>query len=109
MFAIVRIRGKQYRVQKGKFIDVDLLKVDDDASVEFDDVLLVSNEDEGGEQAEVGVPVLENYRVRGTAKSTVFGPKVYAYKFNRRKNYHRNKGHRQRYTRVEITDIEKVA
>lgn len=110
MFAIVKIKGKQYRVQAGALVDVDLMDADPASEIEFDEVLLVSQEGEEEEaQAQIGAPFLKDFRVKAEVVETVYGPKVEAYKFKRRKNYHRSKGHRQRYTRLKVKEIAQVA
>ncbi len=101
MYAIIQTGGKQYCVEKGDIIDVELLGCEDEAAVEFDTVLFVND----GTVTLVGTPVVDGYRVTGKVLGTEKGPKVFAYKYKRRQNYHRNKGHRQKYSRVEITDI----
>jgi large subunit ribosomal protein L21 len=101
MYAIIQTGGKQYRVEKGDVIDVELLGVDNGSQVEFKDVLLVQD----GTVTTVGAPTVEHFIVRGELLNEVKGPKVVAFKYKRRKNYRRKVGHRQRYARVKITEI----
>lgn len=101
MFAIIQTGGKQYRIQKGDIIDVELLNGNTGETVEFKDILCAND----GSKTEVGTPVLEKSKVKGEVLGTAVGPKVIAYKYKKRKNYRRKVGHRQKYTRVKITEI----
>lgn len=101
MYAIIETGGKQYRVEKGDIIDVELLDVKDGKSVEFKQVLLVNN-DSG---TKIGCPHVAKSVVRGELIGEVRGPKVIAFKYKRRKGIRSNIGHRQDYSRVQITDI----
>lgn len=103
-YAVIKTGGKQYRVQQGDVIDVELL--DADKEVVFEEVLLFCKDSEGdkGENI-VGAPLVPKCVVRGEVLGKVRGPKVIAYKFKRRKDSHRKVGHRQNYTRVKITEI----
>lgn len=100
MYAIIETGGKQYRVEEGDIIDVELLKTE--GQVEFKEVLLFND----GAKALVGTPHLECV-VKGEVLETTAGPKVIAYKYKRRQNYRRRVGHRQKYSRVKITAISK--
>ena len=102
MFAVIETGGKQYRVEAGDVIDVELVEAGEKgASVEFDQVLMV-----GGENGvTVGSPRVEGARVTGELVGEVKGPKVRVFKFKRRKQYRRTNGHRQKYIRVRIDDI----
>ncbi|MCB1149478.1 MAG: 50S ribosomal protein L21 [Chlamydiia bacterium] len=101
MYAIIQTGGKQYKVQKGDLIDVELLEGTDGDSVEFSDVLFI-----GGKDAKVGEPTVAGSVVKGKMVETTYGEKVNGMTYKRRKNVRRRFGHRQRYTRVEITDIK---
>jgi large subunit ribosomal protein L21 len=102
MFAVIRTGGKQYRVTAGKWIDVEKLPEQEGQRVEFKDVLLVS--DSGG--THIGTPNVSGAKVVGTVLRQARGPKLIVYKFRRRKNYRRKNGHRQAFTRVQISGIE---
>ncbi|HSL82055.1 MAG TPA: 50S ribosomal protein L21 [Thermoanaerobaculia bacterium] len=101
--AVIRTGGKQYRVEPGDVIDVELLGADEPregSEVTFDDVLLV--------QGEGGVKTggdLSGASVKGVLVDEVRGRKVIVYKFKRRKGYRRKNGHRQSYHRVRIDEI----
>jgi len=101
MFAIIQTGGKQYRIQKGDIIDVELLSGNEGETVEFKEILCSSD----GSKTQVGTPTLEKSVVKGEVLGTAKGPKVVAYKYKKRKNYRRKVGHRQQYTRVKITEI----
>jgi large subunit ribosomal protein L21 len=100
MYAIIQTGGKQYRVEKGDVIEVELLGQDTGA-VEFKEVLFCNNDG----AVEIGAPHLEKCRVKGEILGETKGPKVIAFKYKRRKSYRRKVGHRQKYSRVKITDI----
>lgn len=102
MYAIIESGGKQYLVEKGDVIDVELLELTQEGKITFDRVLFIGN----GKKAEVGAPTVKAAHVLGQLVQEVRGPKVIAYKYKKRKNYHRKIGHRQNYLRVKITEIE---
>ncbi|MFZ0565184.1 MAG: 50S ribosomal protein L21 [Chlamydiales bacterium] len=100
-YAIIKSGGKQYRVEKGDVIDVELLSGEQGAEVSFQEVLFLYD----GDKIKVGSPALDDVIIRGEIVDSVRGPKVVAYKYKRRKNYRRKVGHRQHYTRVKITEF----
>lgn len=99
MYAIIETGGKQYRVQEGDELDIELLGCDGD--IEFDKVLLVHD----GTAPKVGLPHLPHCAVHATVLGLTKGPKVIAFKYKRCKNYRRTVGHRQKYSRVKINKI----
>jgi len=102
MYALVKILGKQYKVEKGSLIKVDLLKGKKKGdSVEFDTVLMLS----GDKGSRIGQPYVKGVRVLGTVGELVRGAKVEVVKFKRRKGYHRLLGHRQNYSLVKVNEI----
>lgn len=101
MYAIIETGGKQYRVQKGDVIEVELLKAQEDKTIEFDHVLFINN----GSNVTVGKPYVAGGVVRAKLLGEVRGPKVIAFKYKQRKNIRRKVGHRQDYLKVEITEI----
>ncbi|MFZ4099139.1 MAG: 50S ribosomal protein L21 [Chlamydiia bacterium] len=102
MYAIIETGGKQYRVEQGDVLDVELLDVPESGLVEFSKVLLI----QGAEgSCRVGAPFVAGAMVRGQLQRSVRGPKVIAYKYKKRKNQRRKVGHRQDYLRVQITEI----
>ncbi len=102
MYAIIETGGKQYRVQDGDVLDVEVDARSEGDSIQFDRVLLVGNED----KVTVGDPTVANASVTATAVSDVRGPKVTVFKKKRRKGYKRTAGHRQNLLRVRIDGIQ---
>ena len=100
MYAIISAGNKQYRVSQGETIYIDKVNLEDGAAISFD-ALLVENEGE----VKVGNPVVEGAKVEGKVVAQVKGEKIRIYKYKSKKNYHRRAGHRQPYTKVEITKI----
>jgi large subunit ribosomal protein L21 len=105
MYAIIKSGSKQYRVEKGQFIDVELLDNNPGDKIKFEEVLLLDD----GKGIQVGAPTVTNCSVSAVVVEPVKGPKVVSYKFKRRKKYRRKIGHRQGYHRVEIQDIKTAA
>lgn len=103
MYVIIETGGKQYRVQQGDIIDVELLKSGNDKTVSFPQILFYND----GSTSLVGQPHLNKCIVMGEILEETKGPKVIAYKYKKRKNYRRKVGHRQKYSRVKITEIKK--
>jgi large subunit ribosomal protein L21 len=102
VYAIVRDRNQQTRVQKGDVILCDLNQaLEPGAKVTFDEVLLVG--DEG--TVRIGKPTVAGAKVTGEVLGTAKGDKVIAFRFKRRKNVRKKRGHRQHYTQVRITEI----
>ena len=103
MEAVIATGGKQYRVTPGQVISVEKLPDERGGQVEFRSVLLVTRD--GGEIV-AGADALKTARVSGEVLRHGRGRKVMIVKFKRRKNYRRNRGHRQSATTVRITNIE---
>ena len=100
MYAIIAAGGKQYRVSQGDVIYIDKVNQDVDSAITFD-VLMVGGE----EGVKVGNPVLEGAKVEGKVLAQVKGEKIHIYKYKSKKDYSKRAGHRQPYTKVEITAI----
>lgn len=100
-YAIIRTGGKQFRVSPGDVVQVPSL-ADKNAgdAVEFE--VLVSGDENG---VQIGAPVLDGAKVTGTVVKNGRGPKIIVFKFKRRKQYRRTKGHRQGFTSVKIEAI----
>lgn len=99
MYAIIETGGKQFRVEEGDIIDVELLG--EEKSVKFDKVLFLHSSKS---------QILDHKHLKGCfVQAEVIGeskgPKVIAFKYKKCKNYRRTVGHRQKYTRVKITKI----
>lgn len=99
--AVVRIKDKQIRVQENDVVKVPLLEDEVGATVDFDDVLLLSDD-----EVRVGTPTVEGARVRAEVLDHGREKKILVFKFKRRKGYRRMRGHRQDFTAVKITSIE---
>ncbi len=102
MYAVVRTGGKQYRVEPGAAFRVEKLDGAVGDSVELDEVLLVSEDDD----AKIGTPLVEGAKVCGTITAQARGPKIIVFKMKRRKGYRRKAGHRQSYTEIRVDKIE---
>ena len=100
--AIIVTGGKQYRVAEGDVIFVEKLDVEAGETVKFDRVLAVIDED----KAVFGTPVVENAVVSGNVVKNGKRKNISVYKMKPKKGYRRTQGHRQPYTKVEITKIE---
>ena len=101
MYAVIKTGGKQYRVEKGDVIFVEKLEVNADDAVVFEDVLAVG--DDG--KVTVGTPMVSGAKVTGTVVKNGKGKKLNIITYKAKKGYARRLGHRQPYTKVEITDI----
>jgi len=102
MYAVIQTGGKQYRVSPGQEIQVEKLPGQAGQQVAFDKVLLASD----GESIKVGRPYVEGSRVMARILRQAKGKKIIVFKYKRRKNYKRKKGHRQHISLVKIEDIE---
>jgi large subunit ribosomal protein L21 len=101
MYAIFRAAGKQFRAEKGKTLRLPLLSAEAGSKVTFDEVLLSSD----GQTITAGTPLVKGAKVLAEVVGEGKEPKIYVFKFKRRKNYRRKTGHRQGYTEVRITDV----
>ena len=103
MYAIVNIAGQQFKVEKGNKIFVHRLPGDVGSSVRFDQVLLISNDDQ---KISIGEPYLKDAVVFAQISSHLRGDTVQVFKKKRRKGYQVLNGHRQYFTEVVIEDID---
>ena len=101
MYAVIQTGGKQYRVQQGDVIFVEKIDAQADEAVTFEEVLLVND----GEATKIGKPVVEGAKVEGKVLAQVKAKKIVVYKYKAKKNERKKQGHRQPYTKVEITAI----
>jgi large subunit ribosomal protein L21 len=101
MYAIIETGGKQYRVQEGDVIFVEKLPVEAEDTVVFDKVIAVV--DEGN--SKFGTPTVKGAKVEAKVLKNGKSKKVIVYKMRPKKNYRRKQGHRQPYTKVEISSI----
>ena len=101
MYAVIKAGGRQYRVSKGDVIYIDKVNQEADSAISFD-VLMIG----GDGEVKVGNPVLEGAKVEGKVLAQVKGEKIVVYKYKSKKDSKRKIGHRQPYTKVEITGIK---
>ena len=102
MYAIIESCGRQYKVTEGDVIFFEKLDVEEGKKVTFDNVVLVSDD----KKVEVGAPYIKGVKVEGKVVSHGKAKKILVYKYKAKKNYRRTQGHRQPYTKVEITSIK---
>ena len=102
MYAIIEACGRQYKVQEGEVVYFEKLGAEEGKKVSFDKVVLVSNEG----KVQVGNPYVSNVKVEGKVVSNGRGKKVLVFKYKPKKNERKTRGHRQDYTKVEITSIK---
>ena len=101
MNAIIVTGGKQYTVAEGDVVYIEKLPVEAGETVKFDQVLAILD----GEKATFGAPVVEGASVEATVVKNGKGKKVRIFKYTPKKGYRKRQGHRQPYTKVEITKI----
>ena len=100
-YAIIKTGGRQYRVAEGDTVDVDLLDIDAGKTATFGDVLMFAD----GDSVTHGNPLISGAKVTAEVVEQRKDKKVIAFKFKRRKGYHRTVGHRRKLTRVKIKSI----
>ena len=101
MHAIIETGGKQYKVAQGDVLYIEKLPQEAGDSVTFDKVLAVLN----GDNATFGAPTVSGASVEAKVVKNGKGKKVLVFKYKPKKNYRRRQGHRQPYTKVEITKV----
>jgi large subunit ribosomal protein L21 len=102
MYAIIRTGGKQYRVHEGDRIDVERLEVEEGDEVTLDEVLLV----QGDADTRVGSPTVDGASVTARVAEHGRGKKVFVFQYKNKTRSRTLKGHRQPYTKLEITSIQ---
>ena len=102
MYALVEIQGRQYKAVAGSRLKVDRLEKAQGAELRFDNVLLTSD----GGSVTVGAPYVAGVAVTAVVEGHERGRKIAVVRFKRRKDFHRNRGHRQKYTLIRIQAIE---
>ncbi len=90
MYALVEIKGKQYKALEGAQLTVDKFDIEDGEVLEFDSVLMISD----GDKTSVGTPYVEGAKVTAVVNEQIKGKKVTIIKFKRRKGYKKKQGHR---------------
>jgi len=100
-YAIIQTGGKQYRVEPGRFYDVELLHFEPDSKLTISEVLFVSQED----VSLIGQPWVENATVEVTVMQHSRAKKVIVYKMQPKKKTRKKNGHRQNLTRIMVDSI----
>ncbi|HKJ85596.1 MAG TPA: 50S ribosomal protein L21 [Spirochaetia bacterium] len=101
MYAMVEIKGNQYKAEKGELLTVDVVASEKGDVVEFDSVLLLRDD----KNLKIGEPYIAGARVKAVVEDHVRGDKVIVHKYKRRKRYKRTRGHRQHYTVLRVEEI----
>ncbi len=101
MKAVIVTGGKQYTVAEGDVLFIEKLNAEESATVSFDQVLAVLD----GENSKIGAPVVEGAVVEAKVVKNGKGKKLVVFKYKAKKNEKSKMGHRQPYTKVEITKI----
>jgi large subunit ribosomal protein L21 len=99
-YAVFKTGGKQYRVAQGGLVDVEKLSTEVGGTITFSDILFYAD----GDATKVAKD-LAGASISAEVVSQYKGDKVIAYKYRRRKGYHRTVGHRRQLTRLKITGI----
>ena len=102
MYAIIESCGRQYKVTEGDVVFFEKLDAEEGKKVTFDNVVLFSD----GKKVQVGNPYVKGIKVEGKVVAHGKGKKIIVYKMKPKANYRRKYGHRQPYTKVEITEIK---
>ncbi len=101
MKAVIVTGGKQYTVAEGDVLFIEKLNAEENATIKFDEVLAVLD----GENSKIGAPVVEGAAVEAKVVKNGKGKKLTIFKYKAKKNEKKKMGHRQPYTKVEITKI----
>jgi len=105
MYAIVETGGKQYQVEEGRYVDIELLDGEKDSKVVFDKIVMVVN----GKKSKVGQPYVTGASAEGKIVLHGKAKKIIVFKQRPKKGYRKKQGHRQGYTRVMISKIRTSA
>lgn len=101
MYAVIKTGGKQYRVKQGDVFNVERLALEVGSEMTFSEVLAVGE----GASLAIGTPYVGGASVSATVIAQARAKKIIVFKFKRRKNYQRKRGHRQYFTRIRINSI----
>ena len=101
MKAVIVTGGKQYTVAEGDVLFIEKLNAEAEAVVKFEEVLAVLD----GENSKIGAPVVEGAAVEAKVVKNGKAKKIIVFKYKAKKNEKKKQGHRQPYTKVEITKI----
>ena len=101
MYAIVRSGGRQHKVAVGDILNVDRLHAEVGSSIDLTPLLLVDGDNVTAEAEQLG-----RAAVKAEVLAEIKGPKIHILKYKNKTGYRKRQGHRQRYTRVKVTDIK---
>jgi large subunit ribosomal protein L21 len=101
VYAIIRDRGTQYRVEEGQVLQVALMEAEPGSQVELGEVLMIG----GADQTAVGTPLVAGAKVVAKVLGATKGDKIIVFKYKNKKRYRRRTGHRQQYTSIAISEI----
>jgi large subunit ribosomal protein L21 len=101
VYAVIRDRGAQYRVEEGQTLDVALMDAEPGTQITLGEVLMVG----GTDDVKIGAPLVANASVIAEVVGEARGEKIVIFKYKRKKRYRRRTGHRQDYTRLAIREI----
>lgn len=105
MYAIVETGGKQYKLEEGRYVDIELIDAEPEKKVIFDKIVMLVN----GKKSKVGQPYVKNATVEGSVVKHDKDKKIIVYKQRPKKGYRKKQGHRQGFTRVMINKIRTKA
>ncbi len=101
MYAIVQACGRQYQLEAGRFVDIDLVPAEPGQEFVFEHVLMIVN----GKDSQVGEPYVSGAKVTGKVLSHGRDAKIIVYHMKPKKGTRKKQGHRQGYTRVLVNSI----
>ena len=104
MYALVEIKGKQYKAAEGSILKVDRFEMEPGNQVEFDSVLLVSDD----EKVQVGQPYVKGVKVKAVVEEHGKDKKIIVFKYKKRKDYRRTRGHRKQFSLLRVQEIAGV-
>jgi len=104
MIAVIKTGGKQYKIKENSILKVEKLKGEKGNKLEFNEVLLVSDNTEEG--VKIGTPFIEGAKVEAEILEQGRDKKINVIKYKRKTRYRRKIGHRQPYTKIKILEIK---
>jgi len=104
MFAVIKTGGKQYLVQPGDKIKIEKIEGEENKEITFNEILLL----EKNKKLEIGTPLVDGASVSAKILRQGKGKKVIVFKYKPKTRYKKKTGHRQLFTEIEITKIEKA-
>jgi large subunit ribosomal protein L21 len=100
VYAIIRDRGQQYRVEPGQTLQIALTNAESGSTLELNEVLMI-----GGDNPVIGAPLVAGALVKATVGDMKKGEKIIVFRYKAKARYRRRTGHRQKYTEITINDI----